>query len=111
VTLIDHLGTTGTGADRPTVTVPLAGEFDITREAELLHLVRLLDLPTCSVVRLEMSRVTAVDADGLRGVLAARAYLEGKGCELQLLHPSGQLRHVLDVAGLGTVLTVVGEQR
>jgi len=111
LTQIDPLGRTGTKADRPTVTVPLAGEFDITREGELLHLVSVLDLPAATVVRLEMSRVTVVDSGGLRGMLAARAYLQGRGCELQLLRPNRQLRHVLDIAGLRAVLTVVNERR
>ena len=96
--------------DRPTVTIPLAGEFDMSREAELLHLVRVLDLPAASVVRLEMSRVTSVDAAGLRGMLAARAYLEDTGCELQVLRPSNQLLRILDVAGLRAVLTIVDER-
>jgi anti-anti-sigma regulatory factor len=92
------------------VTVPLAGAFDVTREAELLHLVRVLDLPAYSVVRLEMSRVSSVDDAGLRGILAARAYLEGIGCELQLLRPGSQLLQLLDLAGLTPVLTVTDER-
>jgi anti-anti-sigma regulatory factor len=58
-----------------------------------------------------MSRVTTVDSGGLRGMLAARTYLEGTGCELQLLRPSGHVRHVLAIAGLETVLTIVDEPR
>ena len=106
MTLIDHLGTSGTGADHPTVVIPLAGEFDTTRETELLHTVMQLDLPTSTVVQLEMSRVTSADIGGLRGILAARAYLTGRGCELELLHPNGRLQRVLDVTGLGELLIV-----
>jgi anti-anti-sigma factor len=110
LTLIDHLGTSGTDADRPSVTIPLAGEFDLTRETELLHTVIQLDLPTSTVVRLEMSRVTSADFGGLRGILAARAYLKSRGCELELLHPNGQIQQVLDITGLGEVLTIDNEQ-
>jgi anti-anti-sigma regulatory factor len=109
LTLIDRRARTGTSADRPVVTVPLTGDFDVAREGELLHLIRVLDLPAASVVRLEMSRVRSVDDAGLRGILAARAYLEGSGCELQLLRPGSQLLQLLDVAGLTLVLTVTAE--
>jgi anti-anti-sigma factor len=110
LTLIDHLGTSGTGTDRPTVVVLLAGEFDNSRETELLRIIMELDLPTSTVVQLEMSRVTSADFGGLRGILAARAYLTGRGCELELLHPNGRLRQVLDITGLGELLTVDNER-
>ena len=90
--------------------IPLAGEFDTTRETELLHTVMQLDLPTSTVVQLEMSRVTSADFGGLRGILAARAYLTGRGCELELLHPNGRLQRVLDITGLGELLTVETER-
>ena len=106
MTLIDHLSTSGTGTDHPTVVIPVAGEFDTTRETELLHTVMQLDLPTSTVVQLEMSRVTSADLGGLRGILATRAYLIGWGCELELLHPNGRLQRVLDVTGLGELLTI-----
>jgi anti-anti-sigma factor len=109
LTLIDHFRSTGTDRDRPIVTIPLAGEFDGTREAELLHILEVLDLPESCVVRLEMSRVTAVDLDGLCGMLAARAFLQGGGSDLQLLCPNSQVRHVLDAAGLGRVLRIADE--
>lgn len=110
MTLIDHLCITGAGADRPTVTVPLAGELDLLREAELLNAVMELDLPASTVVRLEMTRVTSIDLGGLRGLLAARAYLEGRGCMLELLRPNNDLRRLLDITGLGEVLTVIDER-
>jgi anti-anti-sigma factor len=110
LTLIDHLCITGAGTDRPTVTVPFAGELDTTRQAELLNAVIELDLPASTIVRLEMSRVTSIDRDGLRGMLAARAYLEGRGCVLELLRPNPELRRLLDITGLRELLTVVDER-
>ena len=108
MTLIDRRCVAG--ADRPAVTVPLAGELDATREAELLDAVIELDLPASTVVRLEMTRVTSIDLGGLRGIIAARAYLEDRRCTLELLRPNNDLRRLLDITGLGEVLTVVDER-
>jgi anti-anti-sigma factor len=108
--LTDHSRITDAGADRPTITIPLTGEFDVDREGEMLHMVTALDVRAPTVVRLEMSRVTSVDFGGLRGMLAARAYLQARGCELELLRPNGDLRRVLDLTGLGEVLAVVDER-
>jgi anti-anti-sigma factor len=100
----------GFHATRPIVTVPLVGEFDMAREAELVEAVVSLDLAPSSVVQLDMSRVTFVDSGGLRGILKAQAYLEGRGCQLQLLRPNDQTVRVIEITGLRDVVAVADDR-
>jgi anti-anti-sigma factor len=101
----------GVHATGPITTVPLAGEFDMAREAELVAAVVTLDLAASSVVRLDMSQVTFVDSAGLRGILKAQAYLNGRGCQLELLRPNAQMVRVIEITGLGDVVAVADERR
>jgi anti-anti-sigma factor len=107
----DPPSSNGEHLTRPLVTVPLAGEFDMAREAELVEAVVGLDLASSSMVRLDMSLVTFVDSGGLRGILKAKAYLEGRGCQLELLRPNDQLRRIIDITGLRDVVAVVDDRR
>jgi anti-anti-sigma factor len=91
------------------VTVRLVGDFDLARERELLEQVLTLDLQPSSEVRLDMGAVSFVDSCGLRGLLAAQAYLEGRGCRLRLLRPSGQLSRIIEITSLGHVLRAVDD--
>jgi anti-sigma B factor antagonist len=95
------------GTCRAVATVALVGEFDMARERALVEAVVALDLLPSTEVRLDMSAVTFVDSCGLRGLLAARAYLEGRGCELRLVRPSEQLVRIIEITSLGQILKTV----
>lgn len=110
MTLADHQSTGAHRAAWPIVTVPIAGEFDMAREVELVEVVIGLDLDPSTMVRLDMSEVTFVDSAGLRGLLKAQAYLEGRGCGLELLRPNDQLRRIIDITGLADVVAIVNER-
>jgi anti-anti-sigma factor len=110
MTLADHQSTDTSRASWPIVTVPIAGEFDMAREVELVEVVIDLDLAASTVVRLDMSDVTFVDSAGLRGLLKAQAYVEGRGCRLELLRPNGQLVRIIEITGLTDAVVVVNEQ-
>jgi anti-sigma B factor antagonist len=94
------------GQSRPPVTVRLAGEFDLAREAELVGAVLALELRAEDVVHLDVRDVTFVDSCGLRGMLAARSYLLGRGCRLELAHPTAQLRRLLQLSGIEELLPI-----
>jgi anti-sigma B factor antagonist len=91
------------------VTVRLVGDYDLARERELVEQVLALDLVPSSEVRLDMSAVSFVDSCGLRGLLAAQAYLEGRGCRLRLLRPSCQLSRIIAITSLGEILRTVDD--
>jgi anti-anti-sigma factor len=110
MTLADHQSTDAARAPWPIVTVAIAGEFDMAREVELLEVAIELDVAASTVVRLDMSEVTFVDSAGLRGLLKALAYLEGRGSRLELLRPNDQLRRIIEITGLGDVVTVFSER-
>jgi anti-anti-sigma factor len=93
-----------------TVTVRLAGEYDLAREGELVAAVVALDMDGPALVRLDVSEVTFVESCGLRGMLMARSYLLERGCWLALVHPTDQLRRLLRMSGLEEILPVVDAQ-
>jgi anti-anti-sigma factor len=99
-------GSGGVGRSRPPVTVRLAGEFDLAREAEVVGAVVALELHAEDVVHLDVRDVTFVDSCGLRGMLLARSYLLGRGCRLELAHPTDGLRRLLQISGVDELLPV-----
>ena len=88
------------------VIIAVVGELDMAREHEILNLVITLDLPPETTVHIDMSDVTFVDSGGLNALLKARAYLDGRRCELHLLNPQHQLLRIIDLVGLRDVLLV-----
>jgi len=99
----------GAGADeasRAPVTVRLAGEYDLNREAEVVSAVVALELSADDVVHLDVRDVTFVDSCGLRGILMARSYLMGRGCRLELVHPTEQLSRMVQISGGDELLPV-----
>jgi anti-anti-sigma factor len=88
------------------IIIAVVGELDMAREHELLNLVITLDPPAESTVHIDMSDVTFVDSGGLNALLKAKAYLDGRHCELRLLNPQQQLLRIIDLVGLGDSLVV-----
>jgi anti-anti-sigma factor len=76
-------------------------------EHELLNLVAALELRSSMIIDVDLSAGTFVDCSGQRSILKTQAYLEGRGCGLRLLHPQTQFLRVMELAGLGDILTVV----
>lgn len=87
--------------------------------AEVIHLRGEIDLASASLVSIRLSRaatgrtdelvidlsqVTFMDCAGLRPVIAARDRAPGR---MWLQHPSGPVRHLLDVTGLWSKFSVV----
>jgi anti-sigma B factor antagonist len=103
--MLDRHASREAGSDRLVVSV--VGELDMARECELLNLLIALDLRPPVIVDVDLSEVTFVDASGLRSIVKAQAYLEGIGCELRLVDPRTQFLKVIDLVGLGGLLTVV----
>lgn len=90
-----------------TLGLAMVGELDMARDTELLKLVVTLDPAPGTAVDVDMSEVTFVDSSGLRGLVAAHDYLDGRGCRLRLMSPRPQLVKVINLVGFDEILTVV----
>lgn len=60
-------------------------------------------LSEVNLVKLDLARMTTVDAAGLGVMLELRARLEARGIRLELLNVSRQIRRVLQLTRLDTV--------
>jgi anti-anti-sigma factor len=92
----------------------MVGELDMARESELLNLVMTLDPQPGTAIDIDMTGVSFVDSAGLRGLVKAKRYLDGRNCEVRLVEPQPQLVRIVNLVGLDHVLTfgtrVNGEQ-
>ena len=88
------------------VTVAMSGEVDIAREGELIELIMAADPPPGATVDVDFGEVTFIDSAGLRGVLNARSYLEGRGCGLRVVHAGPQSLKLFAITGLTELLGV-----
>jgi len=89
-------------------TVPLSGEYDIARAADLRHAV-LDDDDGASVVVLDFAEVTFVDSSGLRALLDVATQLDRAGREVRLAHLPAQVRTLLEVTGTLDLFVVDGQ--
>jgi anti-sigma B factor antagonist len=60
------------------------------------------------VILLDLSRVTAIDAAGLGLLSFLHTRAAGRGCALKLVAPSPQVRNLLTLTRLDSVLMIVG---
>jgi anti-anti-sigma factor len=74
----------------------VTGELDMVREAEILDLVKSVDIAPETTISIDMSEVTFVDSGGLRILLQAKLYLSDRGCALRLVNPQDQLVRVIE---------------
>ena len=72
------------------------GETEILRNA-------VQSLPAVSAVKLDLARVTTVDAGGLGMMLALREQAESKGIRFELMNVPRLVRRVLEITRLDTV--------
>ena len=75
------------------------GETEILRKA-------VESVSAVSVIRLDMARVTTVDAGGLGVLLALREQAESKGIRLELANITRQIGRVFEITRLDTVFRI-----
>ena len=88
-----------------TCTVVLSGELDTSVTGELLRV--LLDeiaRPDTLVVRADLDAVEFIDSSGMRALINAYHAAEGLDRTFVVVRPRGNVRKVIDVAGLLSIL-------
>lgn len=88
--------------------VTVAGEIDLF-SAWLID-ATLADAHDDRHVRIDCAEVNFMDSTGLSALLRHSHRLRGGGGSLRLTRPSGAVRHVVDIAGLGDILLATSEQ-
>lgn len=90
-----------------TSTISLVGELDPATAPQLdREIQRLLDDGLTERVVLDLSGLTFLDSSGLRAFVTARESLTSRGGELALRGPSANTLRLLDITGLGEIITV-----
>jgi len=84
----------------------LAGELDMAATFKLEpELDRLLDAPGLREVECDLAGVTFVDSSGLGMLLALRDRAHDRGIAMTVMSVSAPVRRILDVSGIGAVLS------
>ena len=77
----------------------------VTGETEILR-TAVQSLSELSAIKLDLSRVTTVDAFGLGVMLALREQVESKGIRFELMNVNKRIRTVLELTRLDTVFQI-----
>ncbi len=77
------------------------GQTEILRNA-----VHLAALPEISAIKLDLGRVTTVDAGGLGVMLELREQVQSKRIRLELINVPRQIRRVFEITHLDTVFQI-----
>lgn len=93
----------------PLTTISLSGDLD-PATAPLLEdvIAKALDDGSVRRVVLDLSGLSFLDSSGLRVFVTAREALATRGAELVLRQPTDNTRRLLDITGLGEVITIEG---
>ena len=84
----------------------LAGELDMAATFKLEpELDRLLDAPDLRRLECDLAGVSFVDSSGLGLLLALRERAHDRGIAMTVVSVSAPVRRILDVSGMGAVLT------
>ena len=75
------------------------GETEILRQA-------VQSLPVVSSVKLDLARVTTIDAGGLGTMLELREQAESRGVRFELMNVTKQIRRVFEITRLNSVFQI-----
>jgi anti-anti-sigma factor len=81
----------------------VSGDTEILRET-------VSSLQEVDVVKLDMARVTTVDAHGLGVMLTLREQIEAKGARLELSNVTDLVRRVLEITHLDSVFQITSSE-
>ena len=91
----------------PTTTITLVGELDPATAPQLDAAVdQVLQREGLERVVLDLAGLTFLDSSGLRVFVTAREALSTRGAELVLSRPSANTQRLLDITGLGEIISV-----
>lgn len=91
----------------PTTTIALVGELDPATAPQLdAEIERLLGTDRIDRMVLDLAELTFLDSSGLRVFVTARELLTSRGGELVLQRPSANTQRLLDITGLGEIISV-----
>ena len=91
----------------PTTTISLAGDLDPATAPQLDAAIKdAIATDGLERVVLDLSKLTFIDSSGLRVFVTARQALSALDIELTLRSPSVTARRLLDITGLGEILSV-----
>jgi anti-sigma B factor antagonist len=80
-------------------TLVLRGELDLTAADHLEAVVFALFVDGISGIALNLSRLTFIDATGLRALLSIHELCEQEGYEFSVTRPRGQVRRLFELTG------------
>lgn len=86
--------------------VQISGELDISSAPRLIAAIHDVARPPVRRVDLECSGVSFLDSAGLRALLVSRNEAVDRGVDLALIEPSPSVKRVIEMTGLGGLLTV-----
>jgi anti-anti-sigma factor len=87
--------------------VTVAGDVDLSTSPALSRALDAALADATSVVELDLSEVTFLDASGVSAILVAWHRADLDGIRLRLVRPVTFVRRVLDITGVTTVCEVV----
>lgn len=100
--LLDVATTTGDA----TTTIALAGELDPATAPALSEAIAAAAGDGVTQVDIDLGGITFLDSSGVRVLVSAREQLRAGGVGLSLRNPNPNIRRVLDITGLGEVITI-----
>lgn len=77
----------------------------VTGETQILSKA-VQSLPPARVIKLDLARVTTIDAAGLGAMLELREQTESRGIRFELMNVSKQIGRVLEITRLNTVFRI-----
>ncbi|CAN5909458.1 anti-sigma factor antagonist [soil metagenome] len=91
----------------PTTVIALAGELDPATAPQLdAEIERVLAEGVVKRLILDLAKLSFLDSSGLRVFVTAREALTSRGGELVLQRPSANTQRLLDITGLGEIISV-----
>ncbi|MCU1498892.1 MAG: anti-sigma factor antagonist [Acidimicrobiales bacterium] len=90
----------------PSATISLTGELDPATAPELEEAIEAVLAEGTTRLVLDLGRLTFLDSSGLRVFVTARQALGERDGELVLRGPSANTQRLLDITGLGELITV-----
>ena len=95
---------TRTSAEPGRVVVTLSGECDVAARDELASAL-LAAVQSAPVVIVDVAGLRFLDSSGVHGLVTAHQAAKDTGCRLHVVNPTGTVATVLDITGVGLLLS------
>lgn len=91
--------TSVTSPTQVVIRVALCGEIDLANSSDIVTQLGMVATEHRQVV-VDLTRVTYIDASGIRACLKAQELARTRGCQLQFTNPQGIVAQVIEILGL-----------